>query len=237
LIVLAAALGIAVAISSNQAKANSVLLNTGEATSLSYSIGYLDGTAPSPLPPFPPSPTITVPAVTVTTPPSPWLANGPNSNWIGPNATGTAAGTLLTGGDFQPGFNATTSAPQGFYYYTTTFSLSGGPPYFLSGGLWTSDNQGVNIYLNGHSEGQTNGGAFNAFIPFTLNNADFVTGTNTLIFTVFNEQFPPPHASPTGLRVEGLVTSVPEPAAIAVMASGLPILAGFFVVRRRRRAV
>jgi hypothetical protein len=165
----------------------------------------------------------------------PWMPNGPNSSWIGPTANGSADGTALapfvnTAG----GFTTAQSSPQGFLAYTTTFTL-GAPPTSVSGLQWTSDNQGVAIYLNGKNEGDTNPGDFTAFTPFTLNPADFVVGTNTLTFVVFNEEFPGPHASPSGVRIEGrLVTAIPEPgmATLAVVGA-LPML-GFYWARRRR---
>jgi hypothetical protein len=171
----------------------------------------------------------------------PWMANGPNSSWIGPTSNGAAggagtpplAGFVNTGAGFSP----TTSSPQGFLAYTTTFSLTG-LPIGTSGLQWTSDNQGVAIYLNGKNEGDTNPGDFTTFTPFTLNTADFVVGVNTLTFVVFNEEFPnPAHLSPSGIRIEGSITTIPEPGTMVLAAVGALPFVGVALARRRRRTV
>jgi hypothetical protein len=176
--------------------------------------------------------------VTVNTglPISAWFPNGPNSSWIGPTANGAAGlvGMPATLGSFVntgAGFDAGTSAPQGFFAYTTSFVLTGAPTS-LTGLQWSSDNQGVAIYLNGKNEGFTNAGDFTKFSPFGLNTADFVVGTNSLTFVVFNEEFSGAHQSPTGIRIEGTI-GVPEPWSLTVAASGLPVF-GLYWVRRRR---
>jgi len=168
----------------------------------------------------------------------PWMANGPNSSWVGPSPNGAAdgAGTPpLSGLIFNPGFVSATSSPQAFYGYTINFNLLSAASVSTSGLQWTSDNQGVAIYLNGKNEGDTSNGDFTTFTPFTLNKADFVTGANTLTFVVFNEQFQPLHLSPTGIRIEGTITTIPEPGTMALAAVGaLPVL-GIALARRRRR--
>jgi hypothetical protein len=171
----------------------------------------------------------------------PWMGNGPNSSWIGPTSNGSAgaAGVPPLGGFINTGagFTSALSAPQGFFAYTTTFAL-GGPPVSMTGLQWTSDNQGVAIYLNGHNEGDTNPGDFTTFSPFTLNPADFVVGANTLTFVVFNEEFGAAHASPSGVRIEGtLVTAIPEPgmATLAVVGA-LPMLGLYWARRHRAQA-
>ena len=158
------------------------------------------------------------------------------SNWIGPNSVGTAAGTSLdVSSFFVSPFNSAQSAPQGFYYYTTTFSLTAPGPFSLSGGFWSSDNQGVQIFLNGIALNMTNPAQFTGFSSFTAPSADFVVGSNTLSFVAFNENFLPNHGSPQGIEIQGSVNSVPEPTAIAVVVSGLPLL-GLFWARRRRQS-
>jgi len=171
----------------------------------------------------------------------PWMANGPNSSWIGPTSNGAAggAGVPPLGGfvNTGAGYSSVSSAPQGFFAYTTAFTL-GAPPTSTVGLQWTSDNQGVAIYLNGKNEGDVNPGDFTAFTPFTLNTADFVTGANTLTFVVYNEEFGGAHASPTGIRIEGtIVTAVSEPGMMTLAAVGaLPILGLYWARRRRAQA-
>lgn len=164
----------------------------------------------------------------------PWMANGPNSSWIGPTSNGGSAGTLLapfvnTAGGFLPA----SSSPQGFLTYTETFTLNS-LPVSTSGLQWTSDNQGVAIYLNNKSEGDTNGGDFTTFTPFNL--SDFVVGLNTITFVVFNEEFAPTHLSPSGIRIEGIITTVPEPGMMALASVGALPFVGVALARRRRRA-
>jgi hypothetical protein len=235
------AASIVLGLCSNPAAANTVVINSGTAT---YSLGFLGNsttTTDPPPPPPAPFPTFTVSgltAVNVSSPPPQWGVF--STPWIGPSSNGDGDGPLTSSGAAGPfylnGTNSTFSAPQGFYYYTTTFTLTGGAPYVASGTVWTSDNQGLAIYLNGFNLGQTNPGIFAALTPFSLPSADFATGLNTLTFITWNENYPMPpgHASPTGLNIQGSITNVPEPAAIAVAMSGLPILGLFWAWCRRR---
>jgi len=229
---------------SNRAMAD-VSLNTGTAT---YSITYTPTSNPAVQTPPGLFADATAPAVisNATATAIGWTTST-SSSWIGLNSVGTGQGTNLDGGAGHPGmyesgFNAGNSSPEGLFFYKTTFTLSGGPPYALTGGLWASDNQGVAIFLNGINEGQShpNGNtSFISFASFTVNPADFVTGTNTLVFEIFNEQVAPPHSSPSGLNVQGSVgvLATPEPATIAMAASVLPIvLVGAWVRRRRSTA-
>ena len=179
------------------------------------------------------------PVVVNVNPPVPtfWMANGPNSNWIGPSPNGGSDtnGTPPLSTFLFPGYSATTDSPQGEYYYTTTFS---GKPTATSGLKWTSDNQGLAVFLNGHSETFTNTGDFKNFGTFSLNSADFVAGVNTLTFVTFNEAYGAVHLDPTGVRIEGLLTSaVPEPgmATLAVVGA-LPMLGLYWARRRRAQA-
>src|SRR5438045_7730593 len=70
----------------------------------------------------------------------PWMPNNSLSKWVGPLPdTGGAAG--------------------GTYIYRLTFDLTG-LDYNTAriAGKWTSDNQGVDILINGQSTGQSHGG-------------------------------------------------------------------------------
>lgn len=154
----------------------------------------------------------------------PWVANGPNSNWIGPR-TDAAVGNL-----------------PGTYIYRTTFDLTGFSPSTAEiTGIWTTDNNGLDIVLNGVTLGYTAPyGAFTDFdathYAFTINSG-FVSGINTLDFVVNNGQVGPGDntPNPTGLRVElsGEADLVPEPATSGLVGLGL-LTAGLL---RRRLAV
>lgn len=178
--------------------------------------------------------TVVVPNGTFPIPP--WMPDTPASAWIAPTTNGGSAGTTLAPFvDTAAGFSPTQSSPQGLYYYSTTFNLASTAVAF-SGLGWASDNQGVQIYLNGHAEGDTNSGDFTKFTSFSLNTADLVTGVNTLTFVTFNEEFNPAHFSPTGLDVQGSLHSIPEPGVMTLAAvAALPIL-GLGWARRRRTA-
>jgi len=165
----------------------------------------------------------------------PWMANGPSSSWYGPTTNGASTAALAPFVNTGAGFSPSTSSPQGFFAYTINFGLAG-LPAIMSGLKWSSDNQGVAIYLNGKNEGDTAPGDFTAFTPFSLNPGDFNVGANSLTFVVFNEEYKPPHFSPTGIRIEGSIvaTAVPEPATVAMAVSVVPmLLIGAWVHRRR----
>jgi uncharacterized repeat protein (TIGR01451 family) len=112
--------------------------------------------------------------------PGPWIPNNATSKWIAPQAD-------------QSGGNAS-----GLYIFRTTFDLTGlNPSTAVITGQWTTDNNGVDILINGVSTGFTT--PFEAFsqgfFPFTINSG-FVAGINTLDFVVNNGGLP------IGLRVE-----------------------------------
>jgi len=131
-------------------------------------------------------------------PVGPWIGDDSVSAWIGPNNDSQADG------------------PIGHYDYRTTFDLTGFAPSTASiTGLWATDNEGINILINGVSTGNTIGAAqgFTSFTPFSITGG-FVSGINTLDFIVNND------AGPTGLRVEmqGMaLTVVPEPATATLL--------------------
>jgi len=126
-----------------------------------------------------------------------WMFNGPNSKWIGPRPDVAAAAS-------------------GDYVYRLTFSVSGRDvSNMLLRGVWSSDNAGLGIRINGFATGQTNPGSFNAFTPFTVSQG-FINGANTLDFVVNNAG-----AGYTGLRVEGMQLFSP-----AGQAPGTPRIVG-----------
>ena len=130
----------------------------------------------------------------------PWFENTATSSWIAPNT-------------------AQTVSPAGDYTYSTTFDLTGlvASTAQISGN-WAGDNSGVSILLNGSSTGITaNAGSvnFSGFTGFSIaNTANFVSGVNTLAFTINN--FDGPGSNPTGFRAQLMgtadATAVPEPA-------------------------
>ncbi len=112
----------------------------------------------------------------------PWLASGPNSKWIAPQA------------------NQSSGNQAGDYQYRLAFDLTGlEPSSAVIRGRWTSDNGGPDVLLNGVSTGATSDGNFSVLgNPFTIGSG-FIDGTNTLDFVVNNGA---PGINPTGLRVE-----------------------------------
>jgi hypothetical protein len=112
----------------------------------------------------------------------PWLANGPASKWLAPQAS-----------------QATGNQP-GDYTYRITFDLAGlEPSTAVITGRWSSDNLGPEVRLNGVVTGVISDGNFGGLgNAFTINTG-FIDGTNTLDFVVNNA---PPNINPTGFRAE-----------------------------------
>ena len=112
----------------------------------------------------------------------PWMANGPSSKWVAPSA------------DQNVG-----NAP-GRYTFRISFDLTGlDPASAVVTGRWNTDNDGVDILLNGHSLGITKGTDFATFSPaFSITNF-FTAGSNALDFVVLNYS---QGINPTALRAE-----------------------------------
>jgi hypothetical protein len=125
----------------------------------------------------------------------PWLVDDALSTWIGPNNASDVRG------------------PVGTYTYQTTFDLTGFDYKTASiAGQWSTDNEGVDILINGVSTGNSISfpTAYKSFYTFQIDSG-FQAGINTLQFVVQND------GGPTGLRVEMTGTAaVPEPATIAI---------------------
>ena len=127
-------------------------------------------------------------------PVGPWLAEGPDSRWIAPQA------------------NQGNGAP-GEYRYRISFDLTGFDETTANiSGEWGVDNDGTDILLNGASTGNFNGNGFAGLTPFSITSG-FIAGVNTLDFVVTNAGAA---AGPTGLRVEmtGTVLVPGEPPSI-----------------------
>lgn len=147
----------------------------------------------------------------------PWIPNSATSRWISPKLDGAG------------------NAEEGFFYFQTTFDLTGlDPNSAVITGLWSSDNTGHDILLNGVPTGNPQVGSFPVLSPFEISVAQgdaFLPGVNTLTFVVENA---PATFNPAGLRVEGMVAHanvIPEPSSILLAAIGV----GTSVTALRRR--
>lgn len=156
----------------------------------------------------------------------PYLLDSASSAWIGPNNDPAIDG------------------PVGHYDYQTTFSLAavGVSTAAISGG-WSTDNNGMFIFLNGVNTGNP-GTAFDQFskgyVPFSITTG-FVSGQNTLDFWVNNGSNDGTvdgssgnlDWNPTALRVEMTGTApVPEPETYAMLLVGLGLIG--FTARRKK---
>jgi hypothetical protein len=140
-----------------------------------------------------------------------WTPNGPASSWVSYTPTSVSTNT-------------------GIYVYRTTFDLTGFLPETAElTGLWSTDNNGLEILLNGTSfPFPTSAISYNLPpSPFSITTG-FLPGLNTLDFAFFDDGFY------TGLRVEGLQAkaAVPEPSTYALL---LMTGAGALWWARRRR--
>ncbi len=149
----------------------------------------------------------------------PWAVNTATSRWISPKRNGAG------------------EAEEGYFYFQTTFDMTGlDPNTAVITGLWSTDNTGHEILLNGVATGNPQVGSFVALSPFEISVAmgdAFLPGLNTLTFVVENA---PATFNPAGLRVEGMVAHanvIPEPSSFVLAAFGIG--ASLWTVRRRRR--
>lgn len=118
----------------------------------------------------------------------PWLGSNSMSAWVSPAAD--TSGPSDGAGTYN-------------YRYETTFDLTGfNPATARLAGRWATDNQGLDILINGLSTGQSNSVQFAAWTPFQITSG-FAAGTNRLVFVVNNgSPGSVPGSDPTGLRAE-----------------------------------
>ena len=151
-----------------------------------------------------------------------WLDNDAVSSWISP-VGGVGASVAGTSFVYEMSFVA--------FAGSTTFA-----------GRWLTDNNGINITLNGVALASGTTRPLEAFsLPsdwtfFTSGalNSIFTDGLtqNIVQFTVGNQA-----NTPSALRVElmGDIVPVPLPAAAALFLTGLPCLSGLGLVLRRKK--
>lgn len=116
----------------------------------------------------------------------PWMGDTAASAWISPSVTTVAPsdGTSNTR-----------------YHYETTFDLTGfNPATARLSGRWATDNDGIDILINGTSTGNANTAQFPVWTPFAISSG-FIAGTNRLTFIV-NNGSPGGGGDPTGVRAE-----------------------------------
>jgi hypothetical protein len=184
------------------------------ATDLNYTVTYTGAGAPQ----------YTGSAVAVTSaagypvvPNGPWLADDGFSDWISiPNGSQSAA--------------------PGVYDYTTTFNIANNldPNTFALEGQLATDNNLVDVIVNGKTVTGISSSGFTGWTPFGLDQTDatgdFQAGLNTVTFEVNNAGS---SNNPTGLRVEATATaSTPEPGTLGMFGIGSALLIG--MVRRSR---
>ena len=144
----------------------------------------------------------------------PWIADSNTSAWIAPLSEARFAGA--NGATFD---------------YQTTFNLTGlNPATAVISGRWSTDDQGVDILINGVSTGQTTPlSSYASWTDFVINSG-FVNGTNTLDFLVFNANADccdyPAGTNPTGVRVE--MTGTADLSATPLPSTWTMMLIGFF---------
>lgn len=162
-------------------------------------------------------------------PSPPWVADDSNSRWLVPVQFGQS--------NAPPASN-----PAIDYDYQTTFNLSSADLLVAKlSGRWLSDNNTVQIYLNGNLITPGSNSVSNSYTTWTSLTGDgvgfFQTGANVLEFHVLNQ--PQEYNNPTGFRFEGgVTTAVPEPASLIMSAVSTLMLGGLSWKRRlARRAV
>ncbi len=175
-------------------------------------------------------------------PRNPWQAYPEPVHWIAP----------------QTWYGEYGSDPWGTYIFRTTFDLTGFALDTVSlGGLWSSDNCGFDIRVNGVSTGNwgmvspmclSSQHAFTigpsvavqtliGGVPQVSHVNPFISGINTIEFIIRNEECVGCPRNPTGVSVYfndvrgDLAYSTPEPATFGLLGAAL---AGLTALRRRK---
>jgi hypothetical protein len=140
----------------------------------------------------------------------PWLGDDPLSAWIAPS-------------EDSVGPNAANGSPN--YAYQLSLDLTGlNPATAVIEGLWSTDDKGIDILINGISTGQSNTLGFVSWTSFQVTNG-FTAGTNVLTFLVNNGVGQTAPSGPTGLRVEMVGTAAPlEIMSVTNSAGGLTLV-------------
>jgi hypothetical protein len=162
-----------------------------------------------------------VTAALVTSPPGPWEPNTVFYQWIGANSSATLS---PAGSDGAPNYT---------YTFRNVFDLAlADVAGFSLVFRCARDNSLISYSLNGVVRGADCGADFR-FGGSQLLAGGYLPGENTLDFIVTGD------GTTDGLLVDmqqvGVISTVPEPAAVGLLAIGLLGVAG--VVRRRRGAI
>ena len=148
----------------------------------------------------------------------PWVANNAGSKWISSLVDSVSASGLAFNGGEGPGT----------YVYRANVDLGAFHlPSVKITGVWSVDNTGTALRVNGTATGLVNPNGFAPLTPFAISpaNANFVQGINTIDFVVRNADA---NAGYTGLRVaqlRGLGNLLPPMPlqSITLNASGQPV--------------
>jgi hypothetical protein len=153
-------------------------------------------------------------------PVGPYLGDDSVSAWIGPDS-----GEQLYG-------------PDGLYDYQTSFTSPVTRTIVLKG-QWATDNQGVNIDVDGIPTGNTipyeyGSGpySFETWTTFTLI-APVTKGTNSIDFILNNEPYSGDPQNPTALRVEFTSVAIPLPASVWAGLGLIGSIGAFRLVRKQ----